>query len=149
MVVVRKYLPTTNHQLATNNFKQDFSMTISRSVVAGVLSMIVAAGCKPAASTPPETALQPTVSVAPATTVAVQSGGDELLQSKAAMPGYGLESYRIVSDRDEIVSVLRNGMVVIVKRVASPVAAVRGSENSRITSVPEGRKARAISLHAA
>ena len=48
------------------------------------------------------------------------------LQSKAAMPGYGAEAYRIVSGPDEIVSVLRNGAVVICKRVASPVAAVRG-----------------------
>jgi len=50
----------------------------------------------------------------------------ELLQSKSAMPGYGLEAYRIVSRPDEIISVLRNGAVVICKRVASPVAAVRG-----------------------
>ncbi len=49
-----------------------------------------------------------------------------MLQSKAAMPGYGVESYRIVSGKDEIISVLRNGAVVICKRVASPVAAVRG-----------------------
>jgi len=49
-----------------------------------------------------------------------------LLQSKAAMPGYGAEVYRIVSDPDEIISVLRNGAVVICRRVASPVAAVRG-----------------------
>src|SRR5580704_2510268 len=53
-------------------------------------------------------------------------GGGELLQSKAAMPGYGLEYYRIVSEKDEIIAVLRNGAVVICKRVASPVAAVRG-----------------------
>jgi zinc protease len=54
------------------------------------------------------------------------SGGGELLQSKAAMPGYGVEAYRIVTGPDEIISVLRNGAVVICKRVASPVAAVRG-----------------------
>jgi zinc protease len=52
--------------------------------------------------------------------------GAELLQDKSQMPGYGIESYRIVSEPDEIVSVLRNGAVVICKRVASPVAAVRG-----------------------
>jgi len=55
-----------------------------------------------------------------------QPSGGELLQSKAAMPGYGAEVYRIVSDPDEIISVLRNGAVVICRRVASPVAAVRG-----------------------
>jgi zinc protease len=53
-------------------------------------------------------------------------GGGELLESKASMPGYGAEAYRIVNAPDEIVSVLRNGAVVICKRVASPVAAVRG-----------------------
>jgi zinc protease len=58
-------------------------------------------------------------------TTAPSSGG-ELLQNKASMPGYGIESYRIVSGKDEIISVLRNGAVVICKRVASPVAAVRG-----------------------
>ena len=42
------------------------------------------------------------------------------------MPGYGVEAYRVVSAPDEIISVLRNGAVVICKRVASPVAAVRG-----------------------
>jgi len=52
--------------------------------------------------------------------------GGELLQSKAEMPGYGAEAYRIISGPDEIISVLRNGAVVICKRVASPVAAVRG-----------------------
>jgi zinc protease len=54
------------------------------------------------------------------------SPGGELLQSKAVLPGYGAEVYRIVNQPDEIVSVLRNGAVVICKRVASPVAAVRG-----------------------
>jgi zinc protease len=60
-----------------------------------------------------------------AQTTAPSSGG-ELMQNKSSMPGYGIESYRIVSRKDEIISVLRNGAVVICKRVASPVAAVRG-----------------------
>jgi zinc protease len=38
---------------------------------------------------------------------------------------YGAESHRIVSQADEIVSVLENGATVIVKRVSSPVVAVR------------------------
>ncbi len=38
---------------------------------------------------------------------------------------YGAESHRIVSEPDEIVSVLQNGATVIVKRVSSPVVAVR------------------------
>jgi zinc protease len=40
--------------------------------------------------------------------------------------GYGQESYRLVEQPDEIVSVLKNGLTVIVKRVPGPVVAVRG-----------------------
>ncbi|MGA3066724.1 MAG: pitrilysin family protein [Tepidisphaeraceae bacterium] len=54
------------------------------------------------------------------------AGGPELLKDKAILPGYGVESYRLINEPDEIVSVLRNGATVICKRVASPVAAVRG-----------------------
>ena len=39
---------------------------------------------------------------------------------------YGAESYRLISQPDEIVSVLKNGLVVITKRVPSPVVSVRG-----------------------
>ena len=42
------------------------------------------------------------------------------------MAGYGAEISRVVDQKDEIVSVLRNGMMVIVKRVPSPVVSVRG-----------------------
>src|SRR4051794_5010122 len=38
---------------------------------------------------------------------------------------YGAEAYRVVSANDEIVSVLNNGIKVVVKRVPSPVVAVR------------------------
>ncbi len=38
---------------------------------------------------------------------------------------YGEEEFRQVSTNDEIISTLRNGLVVIVKRVPSPVCAVR------------------------
>src|SRR5688572_13831687 len=36
------------------------------------------------------------------------------------------ESYRVIGDADEVVTVLDNGLTIIAKRVASPVAAVRG-----------------------
>ena len=39
---------------------------------------------------------------------------------------YGIEKFRLVNESDEIVSVLKNGLTVIVKRVPSPVMAVRG-----------------------
>jgi zinc protease len=40
--------------------------------------------------------------------------------------GFGEEDHRLVQQKDEIVSVLKNGMVVIAKRVPSPVVSVRG-----------------------
>ena len=39
---------------------------------------------------------------------------------------YGAESFRLISQPDEIVSVLKNGLTVITKRVPSPVVSVRG-----------------------
>src|SRR5277367_713655 len=50
----------------------------------------------------------------------------ELIHSKADSPGYGAETARLVNEKDEIVSILRNGATVIVKRIPSPVVAVRG-----------------------
>jgi len=50
----------------------------------------------------------------------------ELMQSKAGTVGYGAESARLVNEKDEIVSILINGATVIVKRIPSPVVAVRG-----------------------
>jgi zinc protease len=55
---------------------------------------------------------------------ATQPAG-ELLQPRSSFAGYGAESYRLLSENDEIVSVLKNGMVVIVKRIPTPVVAVR------------------------
>jgi zinc protease len=52
------------------------------------------------------------------------AGGGELLAP--AQGHFGDESYRIIDEPGEIVSVLRNGATVIAKRVASPVVAVRG-----------------------
>jgi zinc protease len=54
------------------------------------------------------------------------SGFGELIRSKAEMIGYGAETARLVNEPDEIVSILRNGATVIVKRIPSPVVAVRG-----------------------
>ncbi|MBV8780401.1 MAG: insulinase family protein, partial [Phycisphaerae bacterium] len=51
---------------------------------------------------------------------------DEMLADKSQLAGYGEEVARLVNQKDEIVSQLRNGMIVIVRRVPSPVVAVRG-----------------------
>ncbi|HZZ44469.1 MAG TPA: pitrilysin family protein [Tepidisphaeraceae bacterium] len=50
----------------------------------------------------------------------------EMMVDKSAIEGYGKESYRMVDERDEVVSVLQNGLVVICKRISSPVLTVRG-----------------------
>src|ERR1700689_3956690 len=50
----------------------------------------------------------------------------ELIRSKAELAGYGAETARLINERDEIVSILRNGATVIVKRIPSPVVSVRG-----------------------
>jgi zinc protease len=50
----------------------------------------------------------------------------ELIKPKTEMAGYGAETARLVNQKDEIISVLRNGMTVIVKRIPSPAVAVRG-----------------------
>ena len=48
-----------------------------------------------------------------------------------APSGFGAEAYRLVAQKDEIVAVLKNGLVVIAKRVPSPVVSVRGYALSR------------------
>src|SRR3954453_21585802 len=63
------------------------------------------------------------------------SGQDKPTKSKPGKPGtqtaasplnsFSAERFRSVNKSDEIVSILKNGMVVIVKRVPSPVVSVR------------------------
>ena len=86
--------------------------------------LFVVLGCEP----PPH---QPVPQAAPQKTAArldarQGASGAETVEVKAAGSGYSAEDYRLVSQKDEIVSVLKNGLVVITKRVASPVVAVRG-----------------------
>src|SRR5882724_10916024 len=65
-------------------------------------------------------------SVLAQTTAPTTAPSGELLAEKSQFAGYGVESYRLVNERDEIVTRLINGMTVIAKRVPSPVVAVRG-----------------------
>lgn len=98
--------------------------------------------CPPAPSVPPAQAGQSHDHMSSA----VQSGGiaaeaeSPAPQTQASTPktestkadqadpraDYGAESYRLVDQRDEIISVLKNGMTVIAKRMSSPVVSVRG-----------------------
>ncbi len=68
----------------------------------------------------------PTTTAPVAASAPAPDDGGEMMADKGTRAAYGAESYRIVSEKDEIVSVLRNGMTVIVKRIPSPVVAVRG-----------------------
>lgn len=102
--------------------------------------MLVACGCQPPGQPTPTPAPQPTVPQAMRQQISPDSTGrvvvadetskgtvaGETQSGKAMGPGYAAESHRLVSEKDEIVSILRNGLVVITKRVASPVVAVRG-----------------------
>jgi zinc protease len=53
-------------------------------------------------------------------------GQEDSIQANPTGVDYGHEVSRFVYEKDEIVATLKNGMVVIVKRVPSPVLAVRG-----------------------
>ena len=100
-------------------------------------TVFLAVGCEP----PPPSGPMPTPAPQPTLPQSSSAGarrviladetptgtaGSETPGGKAMGPGYAAESHRLVSDKDEIVSILRNGLVVITKRVASPVVAVRG-----------------------
>lgn len=115
-----------------------------------ILSLFVGAsfmmaGCQPPGQPTPTPAPSPTVPQATPQRTSAARGDRIILAAEASSQapkgttgsetaagksvsasGYSAESHRIVSGKDEIVSVLRNGLVVITKRVASPVVAVRG-----------------------
>ncbi len=93
-------------------------MKFTRAVA--VVATALAVSAVAVAETP---ATPPGATTAPA---AASPATGEMIQSKADMAGYGVEQYRLVSEPGEIVSVLRNGVTVIVKRVPSPAVAVRG-----------------------
>lgn len=73
----------------------------------------------------------------PATLPAGDTPAVGLLQNKSAMAGYGAEVARQVNEKGEIVTTLRNGLTVIIKRVPSKVVTVRC--HVRTGSVYEGK----------
>src|SRR5258708_4249546 len=113
-------------------------MTV-RGIVSVLFCLFLIAGCsndakeaehRDAAGQKAAGVQRPTASaggVADATTQpAGVAGGDELLAQSSSFEGFGAEAYRLVDQRDQIVSVLKNGMTVIVQRMATPVVSVRG-----------------------
>ena len=99
--------------------RQSFLAVLAAAFLAAAF---LAAGCEPPPHQPiPQSAPQRLAETSRGTV-----GRDAAEQKGAGASEYASEEYRLVSQRDEIVSVLRNGLVVITKRVASPVLAVRG-----------------------
>ncbi len=90
-------------------------------LVAGVL-MTLCLGCL--AQKRGNSASQPAALDGPAQAKASPPTNPEAPATRPS--GYGKEEYRIVEQPDEIVSRLKNGAVVIAKRVPSPAVAVRG-----------------------
>ena len=98
-----------------------FAFVLTAAIVAGI------AGCQPQPShtAPPVPQADPKQAVSLLAEPA-RAGSAESEKSKPAGSDYNAESYRLVSQNDEIVAVLKNGLTVITKRVSSPVVAVRG-----------------------
>ncbi|HEY7115647.1 MAG TPA: insulinase family protein, partial [Tepidisphaeraceae bacterium] len=90
---------------------------LKRSIPVAILVLIASCTAK---NTPPDVSTTATPTTAP--------GGApvQLVHADDRTLNYAAESYRLVSQPDEIVSVLKNGLVVITKRVPSPVTSVRG-----------------------
>src|SRR5438045_8810849 len=94
-------------------------------LLSGFVLALVVVGCSGPAGTPKydEEGFNPKGNQAgsaahgPATQTSMQQNSGE---------NYGDEKSRLVYEKDEIVSVLKNGMIVIAKRVPSPAVAVRG-----------------------
>jgi len=78
-----------------------------------------------AVRTPSVAATQP-AATQPAATQSAATQPADLLQPTTDMGGYGEEQFRMVSSSDEVIAVLKNGVTVICRRVASPAVSVRG-----------------------
>ena len=100
----------------------------------GGVTVVEPSGAAPAPSAKPQAAeAKETTSSAPeivspaATTAPVAKKMPAKPTSAPVASGYGVEEFRFVNQSDEIVTTLKNGMVVISRRIpGSPVLAVRG-----------------------
>src|SRR5258706_14357874 len=94
-------------------------------LLSGLVLALVVAGCSGPAGTPKyeEKGFNPKRQEAGS---AAQGAATQTSMQPNSQENYGEEVSRLVYGKDEIVSVLKNGMVVIAKRVPSPAVAVRG-----------------------
>src|SRR5579863_7288951 len=90
-----------------------------RSIIASIATAAFLIGCEP----PPH---QPVPQSSPRQSAVKLTADTPTGGGESAKTDYGAEDYRLVSEKGEIVSILKNGLVVITKRVASPVLSVRG-----------------------
>src|SRR5665213_1824706 len=102
----------------------------AKSATAIVAGMLLIVGCGHGESTSPKAAATEMSSnnivAGSADHTHRAAPGNGKSASALAAHGFGAERYRLVSEKDEIVAVLKNGMVVITRRIQSPVLAVRG-----------------------
>src|SRR4051812_47786102 len=95
-------------------------------LLSGFVLVLVVAGCSGPAGTPKyeEKGFNPKGKEAGS--AAHGAAVNTATTQQTSGENYGEEVSRLVYEKDEIVSVLKNGMVVIAKRVPSPAVAVRG-----------------------
>src|SRR5689334_18008672 len=109
---------------STTKKHSEINMKIAmHAFLSGLVLALAMVGCSGPAGTPKyeEKGFNPKGKAADSTSPA----GQPTTQSSSG-ENYGEEVSRLVYEKDEIVSVLKNGMVVIAKRVPSPAVAVRG-----------------------
>jgi zinc protease len=113
-------------------------MMIRSTLIACTAALFWVGGCRSEdAASPAATLTQRTAAPAPAPAAKKSAAPSGSAAEAAPAPdpatpanpgagsGYGAEKYRLVNQRDEIVSVLENGLTVIAKRVSSPAVTVR------------------------
>lgn len=101
-------------------------MPTRRILLTSLICAAMVGGCQRPVEQP--SARAGTSSIAPPEAPQSQNVLDSPAGAPASQPApadYSRERFRLVNQKDEIIAVLDNGLTVIVKRVASPVAAVR------------------------
>src|SRR5436305_315682 len=89
------------------------------------LLVVTLSGCASKQSSTQETISVPPARVSSADAVGTQEPTPDTRPSTQPTGTHSAERFRLVNQKDEIVSVLDDGLTVIAKRVASPVVSVR------------------------
>src|SRR3954469_22827710 len=97
---------------------------MKRGAIAGLL-VLALSGCASNHSATRESASVPPVRVSSADPARTPESTPDTRPSTQPTGTHSVERFRLVNQKDEVVSVLDNGLTVIAKRVASPVVSVR------------------------